>query len=71
MDNQVRTMTCQQQARLVDGVELLRDLIEALGVNDLQDVARRLSAIAGKFPPWGSKYIKNVIDRKLNPAGIS
>ncbi len=59
--------TTQQQTRLVDGVEMLRGLIVALGVNDLQEVANRLSRMANKEPAWGRKYIRNVIDRKLEP----
>jgi hypothetical protein len=64
----------QQQARLVDGVELLIEIIQSCGydpmfanVINLEDVAGRLSAIAGKSPMWSWRYLRNIINHKLEP----
>lgn len=38
---------------------------ESIDNIDLQDVANRLSFIAKKTPPWGWKYLRNILSGKL------
>ncbi|KKM08414.1 hypothetical protein SY88_23790 [Clostridiales bacterium PH28_bin88] len=64
----------QGQAVLIDldGAKALSELIQAMGhdpavisVADLQRIAERLAAIARKDPPWGWRYLRNVLNWKI------
>lgn len=52
--------------------DMLIDLIRAFGydpglisVDDLQSVAGKLSVVAGKSPEWGWRYLRNILNGKL------
>ncbi len=79
--NQVRTMlenaiipkriTKAFDAR--SGPQMLAELISGLGhdpaligVDDLTDIANRLSAIAKHEPAWTWRYLRNVLNKKLD-----
>jgi hypothetical protein len=53
----------------------LKEVIQALGhdaslihTEDLQGIADRLSMLASKEPGWGWRYLRNVINGKLEPS---
>jgi hypothetical protein len=53
-------------------VEMLRELIRSMGYEpldlkpgDLQTVSEKLSQAAGKSPPWGWRYLHNILNRKI------
>ncbi len=53
-------------------VEMMREIIRGLGFDpleaspdDLQIVADKLSDVAGKTPAWGWRYMRNVLNRKI------
>jgi hypothetical protein len=53
----------------------LSELIRGFGhdpalitTDDLQGIADRLSAIAGKKIPWGWRYLRNVLNEKVEPS---
>jgi hypothetical protein len=39
---------------------------DMLTVAQLEDIAGKLSAAAGKDPPWGWRYLRNVLNRKID-----
>ncbi|HBA90883.1 MAG TPA: hypothetical protein DCZ08_03615 [Anaerolineaceae bacterium] len=58
----------------IDGAELLSDLLRALdhdpsliSVAELQRVADRLAELAHHEPGWGWRYLRNVLNRKIEP----
>ena len=77
--NEVRTMLeTQKQIKAavmdVDGAKLLSDLLLALdhdpsliSVAELQRVADRLAALVHHEPGWGWRYLRNVLNRKIEP----
>jgi hypothetical protein len=57
-------------------VEMLREIIRGLGFDpieagpdNLQIVADKLSKVAGKSPAWGWRYMRNVLNRKIEASG--
>lgn len=59
-----------------DPVDTLVDLILALGQNpigistqDLQGVANRLSQLANHEPAWSWRYLRQVLNQKMEPSG--
>jgi hypothetical protein len=53
----------------------LKEVIQALGhdaalihTEDLQAIADRLSVLASKEPGWGWRYLRNVLNGKLEPS---
>jgi len=59
----------------LDGASALSELIQALGhdpavisVAELERIAERLAAIARKDPPWGWRYLRNVLNGKIEPS---
>lgn len=57
--------------------DLLCDLIRALGhdpdtigINDLQAVANKLSVVAKHEPAWGWRYLRNVLNRKIEASKL-
>jgi hypothetical protein len=58
-----------------DPIDMLIDLILALGQNplaisteDLQGLANRLSQLANHEPAWGWRYLHNVLNKKIEPS---
>ena len=71
MDNQVDAKT--EQVQMIDGVGMLEELLAAMGyrgqsarVAELQAAAERLSLLARKDPPWGWRYLRNVLNRRMD-----
>lgn len=59
--------------RDIDGAQALSELIYGLGhdpasirVDDLQAVADRLSELARRDPAWGWRYLRNVLNRRMD-----
>ena len=59
----------------IDGAKLLSDLLLALdhdpnliSVAELQRVADRLAALVRHEPGWGWRYLRNVLNHKMEPS---
>lgn len=59
--------------RDLDHAQTLSELISGMGhdpasirVDDLQAVADRLSDLAGRSPAWGWRYLRNVLNHKID-----
>lgn len=66
-------MSRQKPAQQTDAARALRLLIEAYGhepdlipVAELEKMADRLSIMAGKDPPWGWRYLRNILNQKID-----
>lgn len=71
LETQKRTKTAQMSA--IDGRAMLRELLSGLGydaqlisVADLQSVADRLAELAGHSAGWGWRYLRNVLNGKID-----
>jgi len=56
-----------------DGAMMLEEVIRALGhdpqvitVDDLQGIADKLSYLVNKEPAWGWRYLRNILNKKLD-----
>jgi hypothetical protein len=80
--NEVRTMLGTTRATMAVslpqiGKAALEEVIRGLGhdpsligIDDLQEIADRLSGLVKKDPPWGWRYLRNVLNGKLDPSRI-
>jgi hypothetical protein len=68
----ITTIHTQTAIALLKGVSELRELLRTMGhepdlinTHQLQEIAEILSALAGKQPAWGWKYLNQVLHNKL------